>query len=208
MSLLLTIFLLTFITQLISWIGQSVLQDRVYKLYSWVTRSDLAKRQHEMKKELLVKKAELLKLSPKDQFAKYFKLERNIKQELEKLEKLNSQIVTNKTAFSVKFNSFIWIFTTGAQLVVGWWYRRAAVFYLPPGWLGPLTWWLSFPFAPKGSVSVGVWQMACRRVLLVCERLVRDLAGPYWQQSSGGDETVTVDESVIGTSSDEKAKSS
>jgi hypothetical protein len=90
--------------------------------------------------------------------------------------------------------------TTGGQFVIGWWYRRAAVFFLPPTWLGPLTWWLSFPFAPAGaspsvrplarrvrgyanaktgafagSVSCGVWQMACRRVIRVAERTVRDL---------------------------------
>ena len=33
-----------------------------------------------------------------------------------------------------------------------------------------------------GSVSVGVWQMACRRVLKVFERVVRDVwaAGASW----------------------------
>ena len=106
----------------------------------------------------------------------------------------DGEIATSKTTFSVKFNSFIWICTTGMQFVVGWWYRKAAVFYLPHGWFGPLTWWLAFPFAPKGeifffplmfmmtrifvgSVSVGVWQMACRRVVGVCERVVKDFIG-------------------------------
>ena len=107
MSLLLTIFILTFVTQLISWVGQSVLQDsvsnflcqgpdtlqfllQVYDLYLLLTNSDLAKRQRDLKKNLLVKKTELLKLSPKDQFAKYFKLERSVKQELSELEKLST----------------------------------------------------------------------------------------------------------------------
>jgi hypothetical protein len=30
-----------------------------------------------------------------------------------------------------------------------------------------------------GSVSVGVWQMACRRVIKVGERVVKDLAGEH-----------------------------
>ena len=67
------------------------------------------------------------------------------------------------------------MFTGGAQFVVGWWYRQSAVFYLPPQWFGPVTWWLALPFAPAGSVSCGVWQMACRRVIKVGERVVRDL---------------------------------
>jgi len=84
--------------------------------------------------------------------------------------------------------------TTGLQFVIGWWYRKSAVFYLPPSWFGPLTWWLALPFAPaggsltpppppsrayiiliSGSVSVGVWQMACRRVVKVGERTVKAL---------------------------------
>ena len=74
----------------------------------------------------------------------------------------------------MKFNSAVWFFTAGLQFIVGWWYRKTAVFYLPPGWFGPLTWWLSFPFAPAGSVSCGVWQMSCRRVIKIGERVVKD----------------------------------
>lgn len=53
---------------------------------------------------------------------------------------VDGELASNKSAFSMKFNTGLWILTTGLQLAVGWWYRRAAVFYLPPGWLGPLTW--------------------------------------------------------------------
>lgn len=64
---------------------------------------------------------------------------------------LDSDISSVKTSFSVKFSTGIWICTTGAQFVIGWWYRKAAIFYLPPGWFGPLAWVLAFPFAPKGK---------------------------------------------------------
>ena len=68
--------------------------------------------------------------------------------------------------------------TTGLQFAIGWWFRKSAVFFLPPGWFGPLTWWLALPFAPAGSVSCGVWQMACRRVIKVGERVVKDVMSP------------------------------
>lgn len=91
---------------------------------------------------------------------------------------IDGELASSKTSFSLKFNSGIWISTTGLQFVVGWWYRKSAVFFLPPGWLGPFTWWLSFPFAPSGSVSCGIWQMACRRVIKVGERVAKEvLAG-------------------------------
>ena len=34
-----------------------------------------------------------------------------------------------------------------------------------------------FPSHPTGSVSVGVWQMACRRVVVVIEKVVKDFVG-------------------------------
>lgn len=92
---------------------------------------------------------------------------------------VDSEIASVKTKFSLKFNSALWFMTTGLQFFVGWWYRKSAVFYLPQGWFGPLTWWLGLPWAPTGSVSCGVWQMACRRIILVLERGVKD----FWCMS-------------------------
>ncbi|KAI6032991.1 CHD5-like protein-domain-containing protein [Pisolithus orientalis] len=173
MSLILTIFALVFFTELVSWIGHSVLLDLAWGICCRMLYSASIIRQRELKTEVLATKKELLQTSAQDQFAKWAKLRRSIDKGLAELEKLNSELASQKTAFSVKFNSLVWILTTGLQFAVGWWYRRSAVFYLPPGWFGPLTWWLALPFAPKGSVSVGVWQLACRRAIKVGERTVK-----------------------------------
>ncbi|KAF7315787.1 Protein GET1 [Mycena indigotica] len=175
MALLFFIFALVFLTELIAWIGQSVLLELVYGLHLQLFHAATAQRQKALKSELLTLKAELLRTSAQDQFAKWAKLRRSVDKGIAELEKLNGEIATRRTTFSLKFNTAIWVFTTGLQFTVGWWYRKSAVFYLPPGWLGPLGWWLALPFAPKGSVSVGVWQMACRRVLKVGERVVKEL---------------------------------
>ncbi|KAF9478378.1 hypothetical protein BDN70DRAFT_48653 [Pholiota conissans] len=177
MSILLTIFLLVFIGQLVTWVGKTVLLDAVYGVYLRITRSPLAAQQRKLKSEILQNKSDLLKTSAQDQFAKWAKLRRSVDKGLAELEKLNSQISSAKSGFAMKFNTLLWILTTGLQFVVGWWYRKQAVFYLPEGWFGPLGWWLSLPFAPAGSVSVGVWQMACKRIILVGERVVKDLLG-------------------------------
>ena len=87
----------------------------------------------------------------------------------------DNELSSARTTFSLRFNTSLWVMTTGLQFVIGWWYRKAAVFYLPPGWFGPLTWWLALPFAPAGSVSCGVWQMACRRVIKVGERAAKEI---------------------------------
>jgi hypothetical protein len=118
---------------------------------------------------------------------------------------VDAEVASSKSAFSMKFNTLLWLLTTGLQFAVGWWYRKQPVFFLPQGWLGPLGWWLALPFAPAGlsfflcytlqshpcnnnwiltfvcsftgSVSVGVWQIACRRLIVVGEKAVKNLAG-------------------------------
>ncbi|KAG9002112.1 GET complex subunit get1 [Tulasnella sp. 427] len=175
MDLILTIFLLVLLTQAISWIGQSVLVDLAYAVYQRLFNGAKVAQQRSLKTSILNTKKELLETSAQDQFAKWAKLRRKIDKELAELEKLNSELGSTKTAFSLKFNTAIWILTTGAQMALGWWYRKTPVFYLPKGWFGPFTWWLSLPFAPAGSVSCGAWQMACKRVITMMERVVRDL---------------------------------
>ncbi|KAI6113281.1 CHD5-like protein-domain-containing protein [Pisolithus croceorrhizus] len=195
MSLIFTIFALVLFAELVSWIGHSVLLDLAWGVCCRILYSALITRQRELKTELLTTKKELLQTSAQDQFAKWAKLRRSVDKRLAELEKLNGELASQKTAFSVKFNSLVWILTTGLQFVIGWWYRRSAVFYLPPGWFGPLTWWLALPFAPKGSVSVGVWQLACRRVIKVGERTVKAfMMDPGVTEEKGGsDGTSTSD---------------
>ncbi|KAH9948973.1 WRB/Get1 family [Amylocystis lapponica] len=176
MSLIATIFMLVFVTELISWIGKSVLLEFVYAMYLRIFYRAALARQRTLKSEVLLGKKELLQTSAQDQFAKWAKLRRSVDKGLADLEKLNSDLASARTSFSLQFNSAVWVLTAGLQFVVGWWYRKSAVFYLPPGWFGPVTWWLALPFAPAGSVSCGVWQMACRRVIKVGERVVKDLA--------------------------------
>ncbi|KAI0645759.1 CHD5-like protein-domain-containing protein [Trametes meyenii] len=175
MTLMATLFVLVFVAELISWIGKSVLLEFVFALYLRIFYGATAARQRKLKSEILLNKKELLQTSAQDQFAKWAKLRRSVDKGLADLEKLNSELASARTSFSLKFNSAMWIMTTGLQFVIGWWYRKAAVFYLPPGWFGPLTWWLAFPFAPAGSVSCGMWQMACRRVIKVGERVAKEL---------------------------------
>ncbi|KAJ7091869.1 WRB/Get1 family [Mycena belliarum] len=181
MSLLFTIFALVFLTQLIAWIGQSVLLELVYVAYLRLFHSATPAKQKKLKSEILTLKAELLRTSAQDQFAKWAKLRRSVDKGLADLEKINGEISARKSSFSMQFNSAVWVLTTGLQFGVGWWYRREAVFYLPKGWFGPFGWWLAFPFAPAGSVSVGVWQMACKRVLKVAERVVKEIAAPHME---------------------------
>lgn len=57
------------------------------------------------------------------------------------------------------------LLTRAPQIILPLWHARTPVFWLPPGLL---PWWaealLALPRAPRGSVSVLSWQMACAAV--------------------------------------------
>jgi hypothetical protein len=185
MDLILTIFLLVLLAESITWIGKAVLFELVGDVFgvkNWIFPSKIVQKQKELRTQILSDKAELLATSSQDQFAKWAKLRRKVDKGLADLEKINAEIAASRSSYNWAFNIVIFIMTTGAQFAIGWWYGKKAVFYLPPGWMGPATWWLSLPFAPRGSVSCGIWQMACRRFIRILERIARDL---LLSQSSG-----------------------
>src|SRR6266404_984521 len=203
MSLILTIFTLVFVTELISWIGKSVLlhfvrlfgpsglrhssraipYNQAWSAYQRIFNRNAVNGQRQLKSEILLKKAELLQTSAQEQFAKWAKLRRSVDKGLADLEKLScvfailllvvfitfvpyidAEISASRTSFSLKFNTTLWTMTTGLQFAIGWWYSRAAVFYLPQAWFGPITWWLSFPFAPAGETIVLFNTGSCMRL--------------------------------------------
>ncbi|KAI6026230.1 CHD5-like protein-domain-containing protein [Pisolithus microcarpus] len=161
MSLILTIFALVLFAELISWIGHSVLLDLAWGVCCRILYSASITRQRKLKAELLTTKKELLQTSAQDQFAKWAKLRRSVDKRLAELEKLNSELALQKTAFSVKFNSLVWILTSTAVR----------------------------------SVSVGVWQLACRRVIKVGERtakaFIMDPGANEEKSGSGGSPTTS-----------------
>ncbi|KAI8053178.1 WRB/Get1 family [Gilbertella persicaria] len=165
MYLPITIFLLVLITESILFLGYSYITSATYDLYVKLTKDSRVMKQQKMKRDALQLKAELSQTSSQDEFAKWAKLRRKLDKATADLEKLSSEIAFSKTAFELKVKSVLWFVVHGSQLVMVMWFRKSAVFYLPPGWFGPAQRFLSWPFAPAGSVSVAVWFAACRRMI-------------------------------------------
>jgi len=189
MALAVSILILVLLTNVLAWIGHSVLQDTAYALYTRIFVTGLYNEQNQLKSSIVQTRTELNKTSAQEEFAKWAKLRRRLDKALADLEKLNTRLAASKSAFATKFNWLLWATTTGAQFVLVWWYRREPVFYLPPGWLGPLAYFFSLPSAPKGSVSSAAWQMACQRVIKMGERFVRDLRAPEEERPGKQKET-------------------
>ncbi|WWD19245.1 protein GET1 [Kwoniella shandongensis] len=178
-NLALLIFLVVLFTQIVSWVGKTVLQEVAFAVYSRVFLSGTASKQRQLRKQVLAEKAELGWTSSQDEFAKWAKLRRKLDKGIADLEKINTTLTSSKTSFSVKFNSLLWILMTGSQLFLVWWYRKQPIFWLPQGWVPkPVAWILSFPSAPLGSVSSGAWGAVCKRVLQSVEEIVKAILEP------------------------------
>lgn len=79
-------------------------------------------------------------------------------------------IANNLKAFQQKFTSAAttlrYISTSGLRLFLQFWYAKAAMFWVPQGWVPwYVEWMLSFPRAPMGSVSIQVWGISCASVV-------------------------------------------
>ncbi|WWC90556.1 uncharacterized protein L201_005492 [Kwoniella dendrophila CBS 6074] len=178
-NLALLIFLVVLLTQIVSWVGQTVLQDIAFKIYSKVFLSGLSNQQNKLRKTILEDKSELNKTSSQDEFAKWAKIKRRLDKSLTDLENLNNQLNSSKSGFINKFKTFIWILTSGSKLFLVWWFRKSSIFWLPQGWVPyPIAWLISFPSAPLGSVSSGAWSTICTRVLVSLEEIVKALLAP------------------------------
>jgi len=63
------------------------------------------------------------------------------------------------------------------RIYLQFYYSKQPLFWIPEGWLpGYVEWTLSFPRAPRGSVSIQIWQLACSSVIaMVSEAVVAGL---------------------------------
>jgi tail-anchored protein insertion receptor len=71
-----------------------------------------------------------------------------------------------KGSFDSRINTVRFLAVNGFRVYLQYNYSRQPMYWLPKGWIPWYgEWILAFPYAPRGSVSVQVWQMACGSVL-------------------------------------------
>lgn len=85
-------------------------------------------------------------------------------------------------AFKAKFDTAAvgvrWVATNGLRVFLQFWFSRRPMFWLPKGLApGYVEWFLAFPRAPTGSVSIQLWGIACAAsIQLVSEVVVAVVA--------------------------------
>ncbi|RHZ46106.1 hypothetical protein Glove_634g9 [Diversispora epigaea] len=164
MSLAFSIAIIVLISEFVLWVGYSSLASLAYTIYLNTFQKEKLLKQRKIKREILNVKHDLAKTSSQDQFAKWAKMRRKLDSKLSELDKITSSLGFLKTTFEIKFTTFLWAIINGTQTLMVLWYFSTPVFYLPDKWFSPVTFTLSLPFSPSGSVSVLVWFLVCRKV--------------------------------------------
>ncbi|KAI5480189.1 protein of CHD5-like protein family [Pseudohyphozyma bogoriensis] len=169
------LFFITLGVEILSWIGHSKIATYCHNIKTIFSPTPHSKQQRVLKADILKLKSELAATSAQSEFAKWAKLRRKLDKGVADLENLTAQTSSASTAnFTRLITSLLWIVTTAGPFILTSYHRKAAVIYLPPGWFGGLTWFLSLPGAPLGGIACGVWTMACKRVIGQVKSIVVD----------------------------------
>ncbi|KAK9450446.1 CHD5-like protein-domain-containing protein [Limtongia smithiae] len=151
------------INAIIAAVGKENISELAWYLWSTYVPGKASRAIQELQKtqrETLAVNTEKTNTSAQDEFAKWAKLNRKVEKLTEQLEQLNSDISKQSTSFKKLVKRLLWVCTSGMKFGVRIKYRKAAMFWLPPGmfpsWAERI---LSLTSAPRGSVSVAVWFM-------------------------------------------------
>ncbi|KAJ2905246.1 uncharacterized protein MKZ38_005948 [Zalerion maritima] len=178
-SLLLFVFLVEFAVQIVNNFGTTI-DTFLWALYSYMPTEFSRKitEQRKLQKDYLKCRTDLRATSSQDEFAKWAKLRRHHDKILADLEGQKKAIDGAKASFDQKMKIIRWLSTRGLQQVVGFWYRKDPLFWLPAGWFPYYAEWIiSFPSAPLGGVSIMMWSWASAGFVTLLSDTIRSVAG-------------------------------
>ncbi len=77
-----------------------------------------------------------------------------------------SSIKSHQQTFTRTVTIFRYLSTNGLRLLIQFYYAKTPMFWIPKGWVpNYAAFLLAFPRAPRGSVSVQMWGIACATVV-------------------------------------------
>ncbi|KAA8649195.1 hypothetical protein EYZ11_012298 [Aspergillus tanneri] len=178
LSLIWTVLFVHVAIYLINSIGADTIDSLLWLLYLKLptSTSKHAREQAQLKREVLQLKRDMNNTSSQDEFAKWAKIRRRHDKTMEKCEAMNKTLSAQKTSFDWSVKIARWVSTTGLKVFLQFWYSKTPVFALPEAWFPYyITWILSFPRAPLGSVSIHVWSNVCATAISVFAEIFTSL---------------------------------
>ncbi|KAF2491258.1 hypothetical protein BU16DRAFT_435232, partial [Lophium mytilinum] len=178
-SLLLVVFVLQLALHLLNNVGASSVNQLLWVLYNKLPTPTAAgaKKQTIAKREVIRLKREMAGISAQDDFARWAKVRRQHDKAVADFEKIDASLRTAQNTFNTTLTTVRWVSTTGLRYTLQFWYTKRALFWIPRGWVpGYVEWILAFPRAPRGSISINVWDVACAS----CVALVSEVVLAVW----------------------------
>ncbi|KAI9204365.1 WRB/Get1 family [Polychytrium aggregatum] len=160
----LNVLICSFLIQLLEIVGYSFIAKQVYLLLSWLSNPAQQRQAEKEKREILDLKNELSSVNAQDEFAKWAKLRRQLDKKVAAFETSGRDRGLQKATFEFQISWGLWLTFWIVKLFLMFTYRASPMFYVRKSWLGPFYYFISLPFAPKGSVSVIYWFFACQNV--------------------------------------------
>ncbi|KAH0543822.1 hypothetical protein FGG08_001861 [Glutinoglossum americanum] len=140
--------------------------------------------QRRLQGEVLELRTKMNSTSSQDQFARWAKLRRQHDKALAEYEKISFSVNASRTSFDSSFTVARWFSTNGLRIFLQFWYAKQALFWIPQGWVpGYVEWLLAFPRAPKGSVSIQMWGLACASIVPLVTAVVFAVYSQFTQRS-------------------------
>ena len=169
-TLLVTVFVVLVFKTVVGQIGKSTIQEYGWLVYVMVgTKFGLNKsflKFSSKKHELQALNKQKRSISAQDEYAKWTKLNRKADSLAVELKELEDLIATNKTLVNKAVNMAILVVTTLPIWFFRVWFRKAVLFYLPPGVLPYyVEWCLALPFIQTGGIGLTIWMMSVNSVL-------------------------------------------
>ncbi|OQE36188.1 hypothetical protein PENCOP_c012G05126 [Penicillium coprophilum] len=193
LSLVLTVFFVHIAIYLVNTIGASTVDSLLWLLYLKLPTptSRTARKQQQLKRQVLEQKHEMNSTSSQDEFAKWAKARRRHDKTMEEYEALNKKLTSQKSSFDWTVKIARWICTNGLKIFLQFWYSKTPVFRLPESWFPYyVEWILSFPRAPLGSVSIQVWSNVCATTIALAAEVAGSLLLQVAGQKEGQKEAV------------------
>jgi hypothetical protein len=95
-----------------------------------------------------------------------------------------SAVNASRASFDGYFTVARWLSMNGLRLFLQFWYAKQALFWIPQGWApGYVEWLLAFPKAPRGSVSIQIWALACASIVPLVIAVVLAIYRQFIQRS-------------------------
>lgn len=158
MHLAVWLVLLVAFTSVLSAVKTTTIASHIWNIYIRFSSSGDVKSMREKRAELAAIRIQRTNTSSKDEFAKWARLDRQHRKLKNDLDALNTKVAASRQRLQRYVQIIRWISTSGIKLYIQYSYRKVAVIWLPRGvFPSYIEWFLSFPSAPRGSVSVATW---------------------------------------------------